>query len=347
MIHVAMSFGAILPTLPSSGQISWKNVHFVRLTALQDDAATNDYLEWPCYLFASLKELITTVLPRDSIPFWTGIEPQEESSHPLTLSPQDFRHDLFLNMAHSLWIEECLAEVADADGSKKSPEYPIAYLFADLPPACDCYHVVTPELESQLVPFAPHVERIVSAASTPSCVPAIRQAMQVFQQAACPWLPPRAAAAAAAAATAALLSGAAKHGRYAVVPRGPAASRSSPPRRRPGAGRSVVPVVSPATKVAAKRNGAATSTKLDIFRLSEATIPISSALPSEEPTVTHPTHPGTTFAASDDAAPLSTVTTSPPAPAAGRVAKITPDGKSCRKRKATPPVEIRGPCFEV
>jgi hypothetical protein len=347
-----MSFGAISShhtTLTSSPSlISWKKVHFVRLDALQDGATTNDYLEWPCYLFDNLKELLTTVLPRDSISFWTGIEPPE-SSHPLTLSPQDFRHELFLNMAHSLWIEECLAQVEDADGSKKSPEYPIAYLFADLPPACDCFYVVKPELESQLVPFIPHVKRVVS--SNPSCVPAIRQVMQVFQQAACPWLPPTPAAAAAAVGTGSL----AKHVRYALVPRSPAASLSIQPRAGATNNASAAPFVAPATNDASAGDltlppaedeemkppavataGAATSSKQGVAPLAEAVVATNSSLPSEEPATTLPTVTGAEPAptAGNDAGPLKTATSIPP-PACPPVAKVTPDAKS--KKRGRPP----------
>jgi hypothetical protein len=209
----------VIMSASSSSQVSWKKVHFLRLTALQAGAAAGDYLEWPCYLFDNLKELLTTVLPRDSISFWTAYEPQEESSHPLTLSPQDVHHGVFLNMAHALWIEECFATVED---SSRNDEDPIAYLFgAGLPPNCPCSFVMTPELRAQLLPFIPNVQRIVSSTSSPSCMPAIRQVMQAFQQAACPWLPPTAAAAAAAAATAALRSG---NVRYAIIPPSPPAS---------------------------------------------------------------------------------------------------------------------------
>jgi hypothetical protein len=336
-----MSFGAIsshhTTLASSSNQILWKKVHFLQLAVLAPDGTvTNDFLEWPCYLFDNLKELLITVLPRDIISFWTDNEPQE-SNHPLTLSPQDFRHELFLNMAHSLWIDECLAEVEDVHGPRKN-EDPIAYLFADLPPNCPCYHVVTPELRSQLVPFIPHVKRIVSATSDPSCLPAIRQVMQVFQQAACPWLPPMPTAATPAASSA---TGRVAHVRYALVPRSPTASRSIQPRaaatNNASAGELTLP---PAEDEEMKppavdtiRNAAAASSKQGVLHLSETIVVTNSSLPTEEPATTLPTVNGaepSPTAGSDDA-PLTTATSIP----AGPVAKVTPNAKS-KKRGRQP-----------
>jgi hypothetical protein len=153
--------------------VSWKRVYFLRLTA--EDGVS---LEWPCYLFDSPKQLVTTVLPRTL--FWSDDAAAEIT--PLKLSPDDARYETFVAMAHALWIEECLAE-ADPTYGRPPPE-PVAYLFGPDLNCSACYYPVTAGAESELLPFIPNLQRIVAdcaASRRPSCLAAIRQVMQVFR----------------------------------------------------------------------------------------------------------------------------------------------------------------------